>query len=229
MRKPLKIHFWLMILSIYTGHAYGWDTSNISPEELVRLPMYCQVHSWIMGSSPAAPMRGRTEEQRKAEFNRWRQILGWENGYIHTHHYCWGQAKLNRYYRHLNDPDKNSYLDFAVEDVTYAINNAPKTYSLQPEMLTFRAKLLIMLNKPTEAIKDLTTALKLNPAYERAYISLADLYQKHGQNDVAKTILQHGLKVVPNSKSLKQQLAHSAEAPRPPAPAAPNIAIPPTP
>jgi tetratricopeptide (TPR) repeat protein len=210
MQRTVKTsHTWLLflILGIYASQADSYETAKLSEREIGALPAFCQVHVWIWGGEPVPPMLGRTAQQTSHEFEQWKQRLGWEAGYIHTHHYCFGLGSLNRYYRHLRDEDKIEYLNHAVADVTYTITKSPQNYILQPEMLCFRAKILMMLNKHTEAVNDLKQAIKLKPSYEKAYILLADIYRKYGQADTSKMILQHGLEQVPNSKALKKHLS----------------------
>lgn len=192
--------------ALYAGQSLAWDTSRLSEREIGALPKFCQVHRWIWGGEPVPPMLGRTVEQREAQFEQMKKTLGWD-GYMHTHHYCWGLGKLNRYYQHALDGDRKAYLEQAVNDASYTLTNAPKSYVLYPEILTFRAKVFGMLDKLGNAVNDLQMAIKLNPKYERAYVILAEIYHKNGQSDVAKTIIQQGLKMVPNSKILVKRLA----------------------
>lgn len=206
-----------LALWLYAGNAAAWDTSRLSAQELRALPAYCQVHIWIYGGEPVPAMPGRTLEQTKAEFENWKKRLGWD-GYMHTHHYCWGLGKLNRYYRHGFDKDRDTYLEMAVSDVNYTLAKAPANYALLPDMLIFRGKVYEMLNQPTAAVDDFQKAIKLNPKYEKAYIGLADIYKKHGQADVSGMIIQQGLKVIPNSKILAKHSTPPSAGNKPPAP-----------
>jgi len=196
-----KYRFWIevLFLAIFfcSSKALAWDDSHITEQEIRALPPYCQGHGGINGG---ALIPGKTPEQTRRDHNHWASVMG--PGYEHFHHYCWGLSRMNRYYRHLSDPDRNIYLEKVIDDFTYTISKVPGTFRMLPEMLTARGKVFAMLNRSTEAIKDLQRAIKVNPKYEKSYATLADIFVKSGQSDVAREIINQGLKAVPNSKLL---------------------------
>lgn len=186
----------LLAAFLYSGEGSAWNSGSPTQQEIGMLPPYCQAQMHT-DSQHVIP---KSEQQRRNEHRHWQSIVG--DGYGHVHHYCWGLNYINRYYRDFRAKDREGYLTAAINDFTYTITRVPNTFPLLPEMLTTRGKTFAMMQKPGDAFKDLRKALQLKPKYERAYIVLADLYEKAGQQDAAKEVIQLGLRYIPNSKLL---------------------------
>jgi tetratricopeptide (TPR) repeat protein len=197
----MKQSSWWTTLSLpavllYSAESSAWNDGSPTLQELRMLPPYCQAQM----HTDSQHVMQKSEQQKRNEHRRWQSILG--DGYGHVHHYCWALNFINRYYRDFSAKDREGYLSAAIKNFDYTITRVPNTFPLLPEMLTARGKTFAMMNRPGEAFKDLQRALQIKPKYEKAYVILADLYEKAGQQDAAKEVLQLGLRYVPNSKML---------------------------
>lgn len=162
-------------------------------EEFARLPPYC-----------AARMK---RNENPAAYNMWQSRLH-PSCFIHIHHYC---AALNgvehaRMARTKQERDR-LLLDSMGGGFDYMWNQAGASCPMMPEILVNKGNALIMLDKEPEAAVTFQKAMQLNPRYMPAYAALADLYKKAGQIDAARRLLDYGLKIEPENKSLNRRLA----------------------
>ena len=94
-----------------------------------------------------------------------------------------------------------------LKEFEYTQKHAGKNFPLQPKISLEKGKVLLQLNRNTEALSEFQTAIQLKPSYTPPYAELSDYYVKIGIPDQAENILKQGLKHSPNSKSLKRRLA----------------------
>jgi tetratricopeptide (TPR) repeat protein len=168
--------------------ALSWQVfavnANRSPEEAAILPKYCEI------DSPEARMR----------------IYG--PTFVATHHYCWAMLAMLRASRAADPHERAIHLSTVLGDLSYVIDNSPKTLVLLPEIYVKRGDFM-RSNKKNEAaaIKDYYQAIQMKPSYAPAYLRLSDVYKKLGNIEEAKKILKQGLVVAPNTKSLQRKLS----------------------
>lgn len=153
------------------------------------LPAYCKARS----SSGNAP---------EAEIQKWKKLLG--PGFIHVHHFCYGLHQLNIINRGVPTA---SQFNTVLQEFNYTQKHAGKDFPLQPKISLEKGKILLQLDRSSEAISEFNTAIKLKPTYTAPYAALSDYFIKVGLKDNAKAILEEGLRHSPNSKKLKRRLA----------------------
>lgn len=158
----------------------------LTKAELLLLPPYCEARLL------------RTEGQ----YDYWRKIFGQD--FDHTHHYCYGLAGVNRYYRARSRQEKTGHLDSAYKDYSYVIRAVQPTYGPLPEVYLNRGVLLTLMKKDAEALADMMKALELDPKLARAYIAASDLYAKINQKDQALKVVGEGLRHLPGNAGLQR-------------------------
>ena len=160
----------------------------LTDAELMGLPHYCTV---------------RIRRAKTPEFAVWQQNLGPD--FLHTHHYCYGLAFIQRYYRSRVGPDKRFYLQNAMGTLEYMVTHAKPDYSLMPDVYLNLGLVYSLMGKPAKAVQDLLKALELNPRLPRAYNMLADFYAGTKQTDKALATISKGLQYNPDTKSLQRR------------------------
>lgn len=154
------------------------------------LPPYCK-----------ARFRKTSEADQKA----WAKKIGriaWNN----IHHYCAGLDYLNKA-RFASDKKKNiMFLNKAIGEFDYMQKRAGAKFILQPEIAVNKGRAHLQLLQFGEALQEFHRAIKKYPKYVPAYTELSDYYLEQGDKDEARAILEKGLKMVPDSKSLKRRM-----------------------
>lgn len=171
-------------------------STHFTPEEWPLLPTWCNY----------TRAGGEDEFNLSAEAKILVTKIGRE-GWSHLHHYC--VALVNIFRSHnigITEKERENWLKYAVGEIDYVLRNSPKNFILRSEILTKRGYVLIRLKRYAEAEKDLQTAIKEQPNYWPPYGYLADIYNEQNQIEKAKAILEHGLKISPNAKGLKDRL-----------------------
>jgi tetratricopeptide (TPR) repeat protein len=99
---------------------------------------------------------------------------------------------------------RNDRADAALKLYTEALSleKSPKTYYA-------RHKVYLKKGKLQAAIKDLTTAVDLDPAYSMAYLQRANLWLTIGRCDDAATDYKKALELDPNKKDAQVRLPHA--------------------
>lgn len=128
-------------------------------------------------------------------------------GFHALHHYCWAIMATNRalYLARTNEL-RVFYLKEAVADIDYVLANSQKDFVLLPELLTARAKNLMLLESGASAVADLLRAIEIKPDYWPPYAALSDYYKDSGDIEKARAILKQGLSLVPEAGALKKRL-----------------------
>ena len=186
-RSEIFVLTWLaMLLSIPTAMA-GWAPT---PAEMATLPPYCA----------AKFDEGKNPELAKT----WRSTMGWE--FMHIHHYCAGLNFVNRAAGMTSaNKDRQGVLQQALRNFDYMLTNTPPDFYLRPEILMNRGIALSMLNRTGEAVGDLLKSIEANPKQPRAYMTLADMYDKQRNRAKALETVTEGLRHNPDTKSLQRR------------------------
>jgi tetratricopeptide (TPR) repeat protein len=138
--------------------------------------------------------------------DRYKEYLG--EGWIATHHYCYGldkmllallNATVEIQYKH--------YLNSAIWEFDYVLDRVSNHFILKPEILSRKGMALSSLGRDAEAAHAFWSAMNLKPDYVYPYIQLSKLYSKKGEIDQVKRVLETGLKHSPNSPLLKEALS----------------------
>ena len=126
--------------------------------------------------------------------------------WIHIHHYCAGIYAENQAKMSLDDRKKRQYLEQVIYQMNYVGKHCTPQCILYPELHTRLGWALKEMGKLVEATEQFHMAIKAKPDYAKAYAQLADLYADNHRVEDARRVLQKGLKVIPNSRSLKRRL-----------------------
>lgn len=185
----------LLLALFYAEGCLAWG--GLTQQQVLALPPYCQAQKYI-----AEDMNGKPPQQIYNDHQRWEKALG--HTFEHFHHYCLALSFINQYYSdtHSTARGRQGYLEGALGNTDYVIKLAPANFVMLPELLTTRGKIYHLMGRHGEAMADLQKAIRLNPKFERAYLSAVDIYLKLGQQESAKSTLNIGLKYAPNSKPL---------------------------
>lgn len=95
-------------------------------------------------------------------------------------------------------------LDLALRELDQVQNPPNNTVGT---LLTLRGTILSKMNKADEAITAFDQAIAFNPQDEQAYLAKAQHYLDAKANDKAKTVLNEGLKQIPNSQAITAKIA----------------------
>ena len=188
--------FTLLGMAFSPNYSYSdWEVKDFERKiKLKILPEYCVYMQ-------AGPQAGSPNADRYKEY------LG--EGWLHTHHYCWGLDKMLQAFLNVTvESQYRHYLNSAISEFNYVLKRVPNDFVLKPEILSRKGMALSFLEKDNEASHAFLSAIKLKPDYVFPYIQLSKLYSKNGENEEAGKVLDRALKHSPNSPLLKQALAN---------------------
>ncbi|WP_018077004.1 hypothetical protein [Thiobacillus denitrificans] len=157
-----------------------------SPADMAALPPYCAA---------------RFNEGSDA-FRTWRSNMGGD--FIHVHHYCAGLNFLNRARGNFT-PGRNDGLVAAVREFDYVLSHASPDFYLRGEILMNRGVALSLMKRDGEAVSNLLEAIRLDARQSRAYMTLADLYDKQKNRAKALETVSEGLRQNPGTRSLQRR------------------------
>lgn len=129
-------------------------------------------------------------------------------GAISFHHYCWAELHMARYYNARNSAEKKAELLSAYGDYSFMIGNPqwlPSSWPYLPKMYVKHGGAASMMGRDHEAITSFLKAKEIDPKFDRAYTSLADLTARNGNKSKALEYVTEGLKHNPESKRLKRR------------------------
>ncbi|MDP1928335.1 MAG: hypothetical protein Q8K62_07485 [Thiobacillus sp.] len=101
--------------------------------------------------------------------------------------------------------DRVGTLNAAMGDFNYVLKYTQVDFYLRPEILMNRGITLSMQHKDGEAMGDLLKAIQINPKLPRAYVTLADMYEKQKNRSKALETVTAGLRHNPDTKSLQRR------------------------
>jgi tetratricopeptide (TPR) repeat protein len=177
----------------------GWAPT---PAEMAALPPYC-----------AARFNEGTEA-----FKSWRSTMGGD--FIHIHHYCAGLNFLNRARGSVSSKN-NGTLGAVVREFDYVLTHASPDFYMRSEILMNRGIALSMMKRHGEAVSNLLQAIERDAKQPRAYMALADLYDKQKNRSKALETVSEGLRHNPDVRSLQRRYTELGGKPPYPAPVEP--------
>jgi tetratricopeptide (TPR) repeat protein len=185
-------------LAISVSFKAGADYPH-TREEFVKLPEYCRARY-------AVTAEGGVTGSTQAEYEKWKQIVGQD--FNSTHHFCAGINEFNHALLLADKAQRRAeFTQLLGRFDKYLTELAePGTWVLKPEYFFYKARTYEELGMDQEAASNYQKILKINPRHIPSIQRLAALYAKAGQKTVAVQILQYGVQVNPNSKSLKTAL-----------------------
>lgn len=171
-------------LAMVQSAAADWAPSKA---EMATLPAYCAARF----------------DERSAAFQTWKSTMGGD--FIHVHHYCAGLNFVNRARGMASAKDRRGVLGAAVRNFDYILTHTQPDFYLRAEALMNRGIAMSMMQKPGEAVGNLHQAIEMNPRLPRAYMTLADLYDRQKNRSKALETVTAGLRHNPDAKSLQRR------------------------
>jgi len=168
-----------LLIGIFLGQSASAAGDRFTQREIMMTPPFCQDYFL----------------NRRERAGYWHRL-----GVVHYHHYCIGIAYLNRSFL---KPRKNLHI---------AINNLdsgeawPDNHPLKPQMYMNLGRAYELADKDFEAVKYYLKATQLKRDYAPAYAALSALYQRLGDKEEARSVLEAGLQHAPDSKMLQSRL-----------------------
>jgi len=189
----------LVLITLFGLHATilaSNDTVNTSAgyptdDELRMLPSYCK-----------ARLRGVSETEK----NQWLSRLGRQN-WTGLHHYCAGLNLAKRATLSTNPKARNADLLKSYGIIkSYATDETTEDFILKHEVYYNLGKVALRLDNTGAGVAALNKSIQIKPQFIPAYTALSDYYKSIGDKGEAELILQRGLKIKPDSKSLNRRL-----------------------
>jgi len=181
----LELMLGLACLALTGPAGAAWKPS---PAEMTMLPSYCAA---------------RFDEHSEA-FKTWRSSMGPD--FMHVHHYCAALNFVNRARGMVSsDQNRQGTLGAALRDFDYTLSHIHPDFYLRPEILMNRGIALSMMNRTGEAVGDLLKSIEANPGQPRAFLALAEIYEKQKNRDKALETVTDGLRHNPGIKSLQRR------------------------
>lgn len=159
------------------AQGYG-EVEDISELEL--LPDYCR------GTQLIRAISGETKP-----LSEYVAIYG--NTFMHLHHYCWALNGENKLAKIRIETLRISALVSIMANIQYVVNLMPLDFSLLPDILVSKARILFKMERDVEAVGVLFKLTQLRPDYGPAYDELGDYYQHIGDKANAIKSYQQGL------------------------------------
>ena len=182
-----KALFFAAIILLTSGQAFGKEYPK-TESDFRKLPKYC-----------LARMKG-------GDANYWNKKL--PGIYEHIHHFCAAihsyQHASNMFPSNKNDRQtQKHFFERVLGNISYLESHvANKNHRIFSEMYYLKAKAMVELKQTSSAIVYFEKAISVNKKYTKSYVALARLYVKLGQKKKAGEIVDRGLEVKPESKSL---------------------------
>ncbi|WKJ88726.1 hypothetical protein QZJ86_11905 [Methylomonas montana] len=186
----LKIIFILFTLFFHDAFAL-YPESDL---DFMALPPFC---------------KAKLKPDSPHEVDLWARKLG--NDFGHTHHFCAALHSL-RLAKTIfpSNPElkerKRYLLSDATSDLKYMEEHAKPNFVLFPFIYTTKAEVLLEQGNKKDAITYLKKAISINKKYKMPYIILSDAYLSTDQKQLAKELLEEGVKNIPDSKMLSKRL-----------------------
>jgi len=140
----------------------------------------------------------------------WRSVAG--NVLEHAHHYCRGMRDLLFLRTVQIKPEHRRLLwDRAAGEMMYMIKNVPPNNPMQPEFWLHYGFAKMNFGDLAEAQRAFEQSRTLKPDYWPAYTFWADFLINNRQFDEARSVIELGLKQLPESPQLTQRLERIAQ------------------
>lgn len=158
-----------------------------SAADMKALPAYCAA---------------RLEKAGPEAFARWSEIIG--PNFIHIHHYCFGLHKRRLAMQESDPAERRRLLRSAIGEIAYVESHAVGDIPFYAEIYTVRGKMHLMLGEKIEAATYFKRAIVRDPRHGPAYGALARMFKDQGRVDQARRVITEGLRVAPDSPSLRR-------------------------
>ena len=191
-----------LTIVMVSAQSFAGMPGEVTELEYSMVPPYCPLRMTI-GTRNAAV------EARESEY--WAQLLGGGQNLGPIHHYCWALINLMRADKPPPPGSPSNWrqltMEYAIGDIDYVIKNARPDFKLLPEIYKKRADVLVKLKRNPEAAADYRKAIQGKSDYWPAYAGLAEMYRNNKQPNEARAVVEEGLALIPDSRTLNGMLA----------------------
>lgn len=174
----------------------GEFVKSITPGERAMLPEWClDTQSFGYGDaySNTSPRAGH-----------WIGLMG--KTFWAAHHYCWAQIKIQRSRSIGMPPNTREYwLNSAVADMYYVVQNATPDFVLLPEVLVRIGEAYVTQENYAKANEVFEKARAVKPDYWPPYVRWAEVLVKFGKKQDGLELVERVLKVAPHDAELQRQ------------------------
>jgi tetratricopeptide (TPR) repeat protein len=94
-------------------------------------------------------------------------------------------------------------INSAIADYYYVVNNSTPGFVLLPEIFLRIGEAHVLLNSPVAALEAFSKARDIKPDYWPAYARAADVLESVGKRTVARSLLEDGLRLMPDEPALQ--------------------------
>ena len=123
-----------------------------------------------------------------------------------AHHYCWAQIKIQRSRTVGMPPNTRAYwLNSAVADMYYVVQNATPDFVLLPEVLVRIGEAYVTQEEYAKANEIFEKARAVKPDYWPSYVRWAEVLVKFGKKQDGLELVERVLKVAPDDAELQRQ------------------------
>ena len=186
-----RLLFPIFLLS-FQNPAFALQNFTVTKEELALMPPYCTAyygHFYGLPRLEDSPLRNTIPP-----------------GCPSLHHYCDGLKAMIRVDN--NRAESSHWLYRAIQSFrTAAYRKDWSSCSLRPEAFMNLGRSLLRKSSmeggsPAEGVANLRKALELKPDYQAGYFALSDYYSDSGDKEKALSVVEEGLRYLPESKGL---------------------------
>lgn len=171
---------------------------TLTPGEMAMLPAYCpdtQGFGYGDASFNTSPRAGH-----------WVGLMG--KSFWHMHHHCLGVYKARRAaLPGIPAHVRKGYLESAVDEFNYVIDNVTPNFVLLPEVFRMRGDAQLKLGRLADASESYEISRRRKPDYASAYTHWADELARTGLKKNALALLEQGLRAAPDSKEIRASYA----------------------
>lgn len=126
-------------------------------------------------------------------------------GWTHVHHFCWALASLVRYSRFDTTAQmKETLASSALADIDYVLRNAPDDFVLRFDILARKTRILIMIQKLSEAERLSREIIAEWPNRPESHGLAAEVFLAKNQSENARRVLIEAESLVENKSRLAQ-------------------------
>jgi len=173
---------------------------DITRQELNLIPDFCEYLYQRFGV-----YRGRRFSE--AEQTQISQILKSQYaGVGGLHHYCNGLVREIRAKSAPGGGKKKYNYRLAIGEYKYVIHHSTADAVLLPDLWLRIGKARLARGEHVKAVYAFNTVMQIKPDYTPAYAYMSDVYIKLGDIEHARSVIEKGLKVVPESGLLNARL-----------------------
>lgn len=123
-----------------------------------------------------------------------------------AHHYCWAMIKTQRSRSPMLPPNTRAFwLQSAINDMYYVVNNATPDFVLLPEVLTRIGEAYVTQQDYAQANETFAKARQVKPDYWPPYVRWAEVLVRFGKRQEGLELVEQVIKLAPGDAELQRQ------------------------